>query len=312
MPGNSVLTIWGTLGKNTRVSSGTPCLIDTAAVNNLLQGISVNCCLVHPKGNVVPVIVINQINYDVWIQQPLLAAEIYWGEHLPWDYGVELHQEGENIEVAFQALPPADFMAIVKAVHNEPDPMPSKEANKEPHPTFGPHSYTKVADIDFQKVEHLPFKLNVGDVLLDKEHQAKFIDLIYSIQEVFSLHEEDLGYCDRLTCTIPMSTDKPVYLTHRTILSQLQGEVCECLNTWFCEGIIRRYKSPYASQVVIVCKKTGEIHLCVDYRKLNSITIWDAFPLPYIDESLQLVHSSNVFTSFDLSVRILAVGYGRR
>ena len=48
-------------------------------------------------------------------------------------------------------------------------------------------------------------------------------------------------------------------------------------------------------------KKTGEIRLCVDYRKLNSIMVRDAFPLPRIDEALQAVHSSNWFTSFDLA-----------
>ena len=85
--------------------------------------------------------------------------------NLPWDYGVELHCEGENIEVAFQPLPPADIMATVKMVHDEPDIKPSKEANKECHPTFGPHFNTKVADFDFQKeVECLPFKLNLGDI----------------------------------------------------------------------------------------------------------------------------------------------------
>ena len=96
VPGNSALTILSTLGKNTKVPSGTPCLIDTAAVKNLLQGISINCCLVHPKGSVVLVILMNQNNYNVWIWQPLLAAEIYWVEHLPWDYGVELHQQGKK------------------------------------------------------------------------------------------------------------------------------------------------------------------------------------------------------------------------
>ena len=59
LPGNSALTILGRLGKNTKVPSGTPCLIDTAAVNNLLLGISVNCCLVHPRGSVVLVILMN-------------------------------------------------------------------------------------------------------------------------------------------------------------------------------------------------------------------------------------------------------------
>ena len=38
----------------------------------------------------------------------------------------------------------------------------------------------------------------------------------------------------------------------------------------------------------------------MDYR-VNSITNQDAFPLPHIDEALQVVHNCNVFTSFDLA-----------
>ena len=260
VPGNSALTIPGRLGKNIKVPSGTPCLIDTAAVSNLPQGISVNCHLVHPRGKTVPVILMNQNSNNIWIRQPTLAAEIYAVDHLPWDYGVEFQHHEDKIEVAFQPLPPADIMATVKLVHNEPGTKPSTE----PHPTFGPHPNTSAADFDFkQEVEHLPFKLNLGDVHLDKEHQARFIDLIYRNQEVFSLNDEDLGYCNKLTHTIPTSTDKPVYLPHRTIPRQLQGEVCKCLNTWLHQGIIRPSNSPYASQVVLVWKKTGEIlHLC--------------------------------------------------
>ena len=48
-------------------------------------------------------------------------------------------------------------------------------------------------------------------------------------------------------------------------------------------------------------KKTGEIHLCMDYCKLNSIMVRDAFPLPRINKALQAVHSSNWFSSFDLA-----------
>ena len=39
----------------------------------------------------------------------------------------------------------------------------------------------------------------------------------------------------------------------------------------------------------------------MDYQKLNSIMVRDAFPLPRIDEALQAVHSSNWFSSFDLA-----------
>ena len=118
---------------------------------------------------------------------------------------------------------------------------------------------------------------------------------------MFSLHNEDLGFCNKLAHTIPTMTDRPVYLPHRTILQQLKGDVHKCLDTWLRQGIIRPSRSPYASQVVIVCKKTGEIQLCVDYHKLNSIVVRDAFPLPHIDEALQAVHNHQWFSSFDLA-----------
>ena len=73
---------------------------------------------------------------------------------------------------------------------------------------------------------------------------------------------------------------------YHAIPPQLLGEVHKCLDTWLRQGIIRPSQSPYASQVVIVQKKSGEIRLCMDYQKLNSITVRDAFPLPRIDEAL--------------------------
>ena len=80
-----------------------------------------------------------------------------------------------------------------------------------------------------------------------------------------------------------------VYLPHHTIPVQLQAEVCKCLDTWLKQGIIRPSRSPYASQVIIVRKKTGDICLCVDFCALNAMMIWDSFPLPRIEEALQAV-----------------------
>ena len=70
---------------------------------------------------------------------------------------------------------------------------------------------------------------------------------------------------------------------------------------WLRQWMIHPSKSPYASQVVIVRKKTGEVWLCVNYHKLNSIVARDAFPLPQIDEALQAVNDCQWFTSFDLA-----------
>ena len=141
----------------------------------------------------------------------------------------------------------------------------------------------------------------MGEVNMNELQQKRFLELIYDNQSVFSLCDEDLGLCDRLKHTIPMTMDKPIYLPHHTIPVQLQAEVRKCLDTWLKQGIIRPSRSPYASQVVIVCKKTGEIRLCVNFRALNAVTIRDSFPLPQIEEALQAVKAAVWFTSFDLA-----------
>ena len=78
-------------------------------------------------------------------------------------------------------------------------------------------------------------------------------------------------------------------------------EVWECLDTWLWQGIIRPSHSPYASQVVIVWKKLGEIQLCIDFRALNAITLCDSFPLLCIEDTLQAVKAAVWFTSFDFA-----------
>ena len=115
----------------------------------------------------------------------------------------------------------------------------------------------------------MPFELKIGDAPLTRKQQAHLIDVIYDHMEVFSLFDGDLGFCNVLKHSIPTTTDKPVYLPHLQIPVQLQSKVRKCLNNWLKQGIIRPSKSPYASQVVIVRKKTGEIHLCVDFRNLT-------------------------------------------
>ena len=59
--------------------------------------------------------------------------------------------------------------------------------------------------------------------------------------------------------------------------------------------------SPWASPVVLVRKKDGGTGLCMDYRKLNHITKLDEFPLPRIDEKLDLLAGAKYFTTLDLA-----------
>lgn len=66
-------------------------------------------------------------------------------------------------------------------------------------------------------------------------------------------------------------------------------------------GVIRPSKSPYASPVVIVTKKDGSLRLCIDYRRLNSCSTRDAFPLPRIEEALEALGQAKFFSTLDLT-----------
>ena len=260
VPGNSTITVLGKLSKLVKNGSY---LVESAAHNNLPSGVVVNCSYATSKAGQVVVILINTTSKNIWIHHPLLAAEIFEVELHPWQYKSILHREGNTIKVGFQPIVPPEVEGDLQTNQVEfevkEEQEPSEEEPNPPLPSFCPRPDT-TQGYDFKgELEKLPFKLNLGDVPFSKEQKDWLLNLIYDHQKVFSLHDEDLGFCNKLAHSIATTTDKPVYLPHRTIPRQLQGEVQKCLDTWLRQGIIRPSKSPYASRVVIVRKKTSEI-----------------------------------------------------
>ena len=66
-------------------------------------------------------------------------------------------------------------------------------------------------------------------------------------------------------------------------------------------GIVRESKSPYASQVILARKKDGTMRFCIDFRKLNALTIKDKYPLPNIQSAIDAVSGSTIFSLIDLN-----------
>ena len=296
-PRNFTITI---LGCTNKLLPRITCLVEQAEHHNLPLGIVINQCVATPKARTIPVIIININRYNIWVRQPLLAAKLYDMECNEIEYRTTMDWEGENIMIRCQHVPTQLINTNSCQVEAGPIQPTNPEIEK---PQFGPRQNTNSANFNFKtEIDWLPFQLNIRkEASLMQNQQSSFINQVYDNKEVFFLHDEDLGYCDQIKHTIPTMMDKPVYLPHHTIPRQLQGEVCKCLDTWLCQGIMQPSKNPYAAQVVVVCKKLGEMYLCIDYHKLNSIMVRDAFPLPQIDNTLQAVHSSNWFMSFDLT-----------
>lgn len=65
--------------------------------------------------------------------------------------------------------------------------------------------------------------------------------------------------------------------------------------------IIQPSSSPWASPYIMVNKKGNEKRFCVDYRKLNSLTVKDIYPLPRIDDCLDRLGNAKIFSTIDLA-----------
>ena len=66
------------------------------------------------------------------------------------------------------------------------------------------------------------------------------------------------------------------------------------------KGWIRENSSSYAHPILFVKKKTGDLRMCIDYRCLNVNTKVDCFPLPRIDDIMDSLGGSNVYSTIDL------------
>ena len=143
--------------------------------------------------------------------------------------------------------------------------------------------------------------IQVDEENLSDGHLRKLEKLIYEFKDCFELSEDDLGTAKGWEHEINLTDDTPIKLPYRRIAPALIPEAKQLLQNLKQTGVIEESVSPYAAPVVLVRKKGGGLRLTIDYRKLNKVTVKDAFPLPRIAESLDVLEGGKYFSTFDLA-----------
>jgi hypothetical protein len=92
----------------------------------------------------------------------------------------------------------------------------------------------------------------------------------------------------------------PPFSKNYNLTGEEKMEMKKWIQTNLEQGFIRRSHSPYAAPCFFISKKDGDLRLCMDYRKLNSITIKTRYPLPLISEIIKTVSKGKLFTALDL------------
>lgn len=128
----------------------------------------------------------------------------------------------------------------------------------------------------------------------DREHVQS---LLYKYSDVF---DEKLGHTTSVTHKINTGHAAPIKQAPRRLPYVHREEAKRQIDEMLDQGVIRPSTSAWSSPVILIKKKSGELRFCVDYRKLNSVTVGHAHPLPRIDDILDSLGDSKYFTTLDL------------
>ena len=130
-------------------------------------------------------------------------------------------------------------------------------------------------------VEKLFSKLNISEAdEWSEENQLKLRQLFIRHHHIIALDDLELGKTDMVKHVIRVNDEKLFRERYRRIPPHQYNEVKKHLKEMLEIGAIRKSQSPWASAVVLVHKKDGALHFCIDLRKLNTHTIKDAQTLP--------------------------------
>ena len=104
------------------------------------------------------------------------------------------------------------------------------------------------------------------------------------VQEFSGTFSEKPGRTTLMEHGIKMTTDTPVRVKQYPLLYSMMQAVGDEVRSMIELGVIERSESPYCSPVIIVKEKDNTNKFCIDFRVLNKITVFDAEPMPSMEQ----------------------------
>ena len=149
---------------------------------------------------------------------------------------------------------------------------------------------------------NLPATETVKDIQvspeLDVSRLQEVQQLIAEYPDVFT---DVPGTTNVVEHDIILTSDKPIRSKPYPVPFSLKEDIKKEINTMSKLDIIEPSNSPYASPVVLVKKHDGSYRFCCDFRKLNSVTVFDAEPIGNPEELFVKMADSKYFSKIDLS-----------
>ena len=148
-------------------------------------------------------------------------------------------------------------------------------------------------------LQEVIIKLPISDDL-EPSQRVAFHKMLLSHQPVISTGDEDVGECVSTPIRIKLYDETPIYQRIRRFSPPITDAIelqCKELHDL---DIIEPSISPWSSPIVPVIKPDKSIRLCVNYRKLNKITVPDRFPMPNLVDSVFGLHGIKYFPCLDL------------
>lgn len=141
------------------------------------------------------------------------------------------------------------------------------------------------------------FAMDMGVNILLTDAETKRLNII--VEDHFKAQKGLLGRTDRAEHVI-QTDSPPIKSRYYPVNPVIQAHIDTELEKMLELGVVEPSKSPWASPILLVKKKDDTYRFCVDFRKLNRVTVKDSYPLPYVSSTLDKLRSARYITSLDI------------